>query len=79
MKVKFLKKVRKRYTFKYDKTEQTWTILDHHKQRCYIDTDVQNCMSKFISELLGFGSLINYLQRKTKLKNLKEYKNALCK
>lgn len=84
MKIKYLKKLRKRYSWKWVATAINhgalaldkpgyWRILDHKEKRVREWSSAQN----FISSTLGFETSVNYDHRKKDRSRLVEYKKYL--
>jgi len=77
MKVNYLKKLRKRYSWSWnpgnDLEKGYWTILDHKEKKVEEWRDSQN----FITSILGFESSINYRQKLQDRKNLKRYNQEI--
>jgi hypothetical protein len=77
MKVKFLKKLRKRYSWSWnpgnDFEKGYWTILDHKEKKVEEWREYQN----FITSILGFESSISYMQKLRERENRKRYNQEI--
>lgn len=77
MKVNYLKKLRKRYSWSWnpgdDFEKGYWTILDHKEKR----VEEWRESRSFIASILGFESSINYRQKLQDRKNLKRYNQEI--
>jgi hypothetical protein len=77
MKVKFLKKLRKRYSWYWtpgnDFEKGYWTVIDHKEKEVREWWNYQG----FISSILGFDSYINYSHKLRDRENLKRYNQEI--
>jgi hypothetical protein len=78
MKVKFLKKVRKRYRWFWHEAHNKWYLLDFKKKDRELFYTTWAMLLYIITELKGYG-LSNYYLTKIKKKEKMKSFRAICK
>ena len=77
MKVKFLKKVRKRFDWHWDTQYNKWCLLDFNSPFVHYHYTSSDMMEDIIIDVLGWNRYINYKNKRRQITSMVEFRKTL--
>ena len=77
MKIKFLRKLRKKYHWHFDHTYKKWVFFDKKTNQKFVREHSFIAIGVMVGDYLSFGQHIDYIKRKERILDKKEYSESL--